>query len=617
MKMMRSKLSICFSDRSSRKPTMSKASGERYELTGISASPGVACGEAALHISGFPEYKEEIVPEKQIKAEIGKLEKAFDKTRAELETMRNHASASNFHDLPSVLDAQLLILSDVEFLNQIKDKITESRYSAVSAFTASVNENIEMFSRNKNIYMTDMIGDIETVSSHILTHLLGNHNIKQIGFKNPSILFAAYFTPAEIMDMPDMNVVGFVTEKGGAASHMGLFARSLGIPAVVAVKAHKKIEAGNRMIVDGNRGVVIVNPSDEEYEQSREMSKQSRIKQLQMLKLIRELPSATRDEHKVDITANLDIPTDIDKVLAQEQIGIGLYRTEFLYLQYSTFPTEEQQKKIYTDIARTFAPQAVILRTFDLGGDKLTDFYKSDIEINPALGWRGIRFALDVPNIFETQVRAILRASSQKNIKIMLPMISTLEEVRSAREKIELIKKDMKKKRVPFDHKIEVGIMIETPAAVQIADALAREVDFFSIGTNDLTQYTLAVDRNNLRVARHFQAFHPAILKSIKITVEAGHKTGIPVGICGEIAGDPLAAKLLVGLGVDSLSMNPASIAVIMNILHKIDFEEAMKFARKVLKYSTEQEVTRALVKDYDRNFSNNSTRKKAEVKNG
>lgn len=596
---------------------MSKASGERYELTGISASPGVACGEAALHISGFPEYKEELVPKKQIKAEIGKLEKAFDKTRAELETMRNHASASNFHDLPSVLDAQLLILSDVEFLNQIKDKITESRYSAVSAFTASVNENIEMFSRNKNIYMTDMIGDIETVSSHILTHLLGNHNIKQIGFKNPSILFAAYFTPAEIMDMPDMNVVGFVTEKGGAASHMGLFARSLGIPAVVAVKAHKKIEAGNRMIVDGNRGVVIVNPSNEEYEQSREMSKQSRIKQLQMLKLIRELPSATRDEHKVDITANLDIPTDIDNVLAQEQIGIGLYRTEFLYLQYSTFPTEEQQKKIYTDIARTFAPQAVILRTFDLGGDKLTDFYKSDIEINPALGWRGIRFALDVPNIFETQVRAILRASSQKNIKIMLPMISTLEEVRSAREKIELIKKDMKKKRVPFDHKIEVGIMIETPAAVQIADALAREVDFFSIGTNDLTQYTLAVDRNNLRVARHFQAFHPAILKSIKITVEAGHKTGIPVGICGEIAGDPLAAKLLVGLGVDSLSMNPASIAVIMNILHKIDFEEAMKFARKVLKYSTEQEVTRALVKDYDRNFSNNSTRKKAEVKNG
>ena len=318
---------------------MSKASGERYELTGISASPGVACGEAALHISGFPEYKEEIVPKKQIKAEIGKLEKAFDKTREELETMRNHASASNFHDLPSVLDAQLLILSDVEFLNQIKDKITESRYSAVSAFTASVNENIEMFSRNKNIYMTDMIGDIETVSSHILTHLLGNHNIKQIGFKNPSILFAAYFTPAEIMDMPDMNVVGFVTEKGGAASHMGLFARSLGIPAVVAVKAHKKIEAGNRMIVDGNRGVVIVNPSNEEYEQSREMSKQSRIKQLQMLKLIRELPSATRDEHKVDITANLDIPTDIDNVLAQEQIGIGLYRTEFLYLQYSTFPT--------------------------------------------------------------------------------------------------------------------------------------------------------------------------------------------------------------------------------------------------------------------------------------
>lgn len=596
---------------------MSKVTGERYELTGISASPGVACGEAALHISGFPEYKEEIIPKKQIKSEIGKLEKAFDKTREELETMRNHASASNFHDLPSVLDAQLLILSDVEFLNQIKDKITDLRYSAVSAFTASVNENIEMFSRNKNIYMTDMIGDIETVSSHILTHLLGNHNIKQIGFKNPSILFAAYFTPAEIMDMPEMNVVGFVTEKGGAASHMGLFARSLGIPAVVAVKAHKKIEAGNRVIVDGSRGVVVVNPSDEEYEQSREMSKQSRIKQLQMLKLIRELPSATRDEHKVDITANLDIPTDIDKVLSQEQIGIGLYRTEFLYLQYSTFPTEEQQKKIYTDIARTFAPQTVVLRTFDLGGDKLTDFYKSDVEINPALGWRGIRFALDVPNIFETQVRAILRASSQKNIKIMLPMISTLEEVRSAREKIELIKKDMKKKRVPFDHKIEVGIMIETPAAVQIADALAREVDFFSIGTNDLTQYTLAVDRNNLRVARHFQAFHPAILKSIKITVEAGHKTGIPVGICGEIAGDPLAAKLLVGLGVDSLSMNPASIAVIMNILHKIDFEEAMKFARKVLKCSTEQEVTRALVKDYDRNFSNNSVKKKAEVKNG
>jgi phosphotransferase system enzyme I (PtsI) len=591
-----------------------EATVERFELTGIGVSPGIACGEAFLHISGFPEYKEEIIDADKIPDELAKVEEAFEKTRQDMENIKTQASASQSGDLTGVLDAQILIVKDQEFLNQVKDKINSSSYSAIYAFTSSVNDNTEMLARSRDPYMREMIADIETVSGHILKYLLGDRHKQLAGFKNPAILFASYFNPGEILEMPNLNVAGFVAERGGPTSHMGLFAKSLGIPAVVAVKANlKQLPSGTRIVVDGNRGIVIINPTNREWANYSRQAAERLESRFKKLELVGEIPSATKDSHRVEIQANLDVPTSLDEILAHEKVGIGLYRTEFLYLQHATFPSEDKQAEIYQMIAQKFAPQEVILRTFDLGGDKLTDYFKSEYELNPALGWRAIRFSLDVTPIFEAQLRAILRASLSKNVSIMLPLITTLDQVRQSKKILRRVMKQLRAERIEFDKKIRLGIMIETPASVLIADSLAAEVDFFSIGTNDLTQYTLAVDRDNLRVAKYFQALHPAIILSIKKTIEAAHKAGIPVGICGELAGDPLATKLLVGLGVDSLSMNPASIPVVKNILPRIDFENALKFAGEILALATDKEIMDALVAEYKETVANNSVKSKGD----
>ena len=585
---------------------------ERDELQGLGVSPGIACGIASLHISGFPEYKEEIVPAEKVESELHKIDIAFQKTRDDMERIRQQTSASQRPGLTDVLDAQILIANDTEFQNQIRDSITSSNYSAIYAFTSSVNDNIEMLSRSRDPYMMEMIADIETVSDHILKYLLGTRHQEMEGFDESTILFASYFNPGEILEMPKLNVTGFVTEKGGTTSHMGLFAKSLGIPAVVAVKANlKQIPIGSKIIVDGTKGVVITNPPEEEWLEYKNQAEERATQRYKRFELLGKIPSATRDSHHVEISANLDLPTSLDEILAQEKVSIGLYRTEFLYLQHTNFPTEDEQTKVYSEIAKKFAPQHVILRTFDLGGDKLTDYFKSDYEDNPALGWRAIRFSLDVSQIFEAQLRAMLRASTKKNISIMLPLITTVDEVLESKKIIKGIMDRLKKEKIKFDKNIQLGIMIETPAAVHIADHLAKEVDFFSIGTNDLTQYTLAVDRNNLRVAKYFQTYHPAVIKSIKKTIESGHKAGIAVGICGEIAGDALATKLLVGLGVDSLSMNPAGIPMVKNVLRQIDFEDALGFAQQILKLKTHSEISDALLNDYNDTFVNNSGNKK------
>ncbi len=584
---------------------MSKKALDRDELRGIAVSPGIACGEAYLHISGFPEYKEELISRDRIYAELKKVDRAFEHTLNDMERIKSQASHSDDLDLNGVLDAQILIVNDIEFKNQIKELVSSSLYSAIYAFTSAVNDNIELLSRSNDPYMREMVADIETVSNHILKYLLGERHKQLAGFEDPAILFASYFNPGEILEMPKLNVAGFVAERGGLTSHMGLFAKSLGIPAVIGVRADlKQIPTGSRIVVDGTQGLVVINPPDNEWKNFQRQAEEHSRNRFRRFEFISELPSSTTDSHRVEVMANLDLPTSLDEVLAHEHLGIGLYRTEFLYLRHTNFPTEQEQARIYKEIAHKFAPQPVILRTFDLGGDKLTDYFKSDFEDNPALGWRAIRFSLDVPRIFEDQIKGMLRASDKKNVQIMLPLITKLDEVRDAKAIIKDVIKEFKKKKVRFDQNIKIGIMIETPAAVHLADLLAKEVDFFSIGTNDLTQYSLAVDRTNLRVAKHFQIYHPAVLLSVKKTVEAAHKAGIPCGMCGELAGDPMATKLLVGLGLDTLSMNPSSIPTVKNILPHINFEEALEFASEVLKLATHGEIKEFLAEDYKKSFS-------------
>ena len=439
---------------------------ERDELQGLGISPGIACGIASLHISGFPEYKEETIPSEKVASELQKIDIAFEKTRNDMNRIRSQASSAQRLGLTDVLDAQILIANDIEFQNQIRDSISSSNYSAIYAFTSSVHDNIEMLSRSKDPYMREMIADIETVSNHILKYLLGTRHQELDGFEEPAILFASYFNPGEILEMPRLNVAGFVTEKGGTTSHMGLFAKSLGIPAVVAVRANlKQIPIGSKIIVDGSQGIVIVNPPENEWQEYKNLAEERTSQRYKRFELLGKIPSVTRDSHHVEISANLDLPTSLDEVLAQEQVGIGLYRTEFLYLKHTNFPTEDEQAEIYTQIADQFAPKQVILRTFDLGGDKLTDYFKSDYEANPALGWRAIRFSLDVPQIFEAQLRAMLRASTRKNISIMLPLITAMGEVLKAKKILKQVMANLKKERIKFDKKIQLGIMIETPAA--------------------------------------------------------------------------------------------------------------------------------------------------------
>lgn len=567
----------------------------------VPVSGGLAMGEVQIVRDPHLQVIRRSITANRVKTEIQRLDTALKKTAAELEAVRNRAEKALGEQGVKVFEAQVMIASDEEFHKTVIDHIRRERVNAEYAYQETLAETLSSLQKAKDPYLRQMVNDIRSVSERVLSILLGVGDGQQNGFKRPTILVGRMFSPGEVMAYVKRNVTGFITKEGGPTSHMGLIARSLGVPAVMGdIDFYRKFATGETMIVDGNNGEVIYNPDAETWKNYRRIRARKHAQPFAVLEKTKTITAITRDDHQYSLAANLEIPGPMDDHLLRLGIGVGLYRTEFLYFNDQTFPDEAEQVRIYSHIAGKFAPLPVTLRTFDLGGDKYAENSDGLGEDNPALGWRGIRVALDSSEQFRTQIRAMLRASVHGNIKILLPMVSDEGEVTAALETIDEVKYELRGNSMAFDENIAIGAMIEVPSAAMQADYIAEKVDFFSIGTNDLIQYTMAADRGNYRVARYYNSHHPAVLKLIQMTVHAAQHNKIPVTVCGEMAGDRMMAPFFVGLGIDEFSMNPTMLPQIGEWISRINYIHAKRFVSRLMRLATAPKVSRALHEAYD-----------------
>jgi phosphotransferase system enzyme I (PtsI) len=535
------------------------------------------------------------IPASRVKAEMAALDRAVAETVTELTELRDSALKKMGGPVAKIFDAQLLIAGDFQFLNQVKEEIAARRRNAGFIYNSLVQQNTMPLRRSPEPYLRMMSQDIEAVANRVLSRLGGYRETPSARLSPGTILVGKSFAPGEIVNYRKLKATGLLVGEGGRNSHAALIARSLMLPMVVAEAGWTRVANGCRLILDGTAGVVIVNPSDQEWADYQKRRKQQGPALASRIRYLTQVPPMTADGRAIEVAANLELPGPVEDVLATKKIPIGLYRTEFIYLQSERFPSEEEQFEYYDRIARQFSDTSVVLRTFDLGSDKFKGGSPEYAEDNPALGFRGIRSMLVMSDVFKTQLRAILRASTRKNLKILLPMISDAAEVDRAGRLLSQAMLELRRKDIPFDNDIEIGIMVEVPSAALMADQLSRKVDFISIGTNDLTQYTLSADRNNDRVAGLYSPLHPSVLHLIKMIVDACKRSRIPVAICGEAAGDPLALPLFIGLGVEQLSMNPARIVDLCRLVKKIDSSLVSRLVDSVLASNSQASVTRKL----------------------
>jgi phosphotransferase system enzyme I (PtsI) len=569
-------------------------------LNGIPVCPGLIYGEARVVYSWEQTIEERDIGQSEIKNEILRFDKAVEDSLTEIRKWRDSAGRSIGGPVARIFESQIMIASDETFLENVKSKIEETGKNAEYIYSMEVEKTISPLRLSKDPYMRQMAADIEGVSNRIIRRLTGQ-SVRHIGQAAEDYIYVGkLFTPAEVMSLHERKVRAIVTTTGGANSHMALIARSLLIPTVVGVPlADIKIRTGDRLIVDGDKGTVVVKPSQQEWNEIRKKKAAVTAKQILKLEDLPYFPPKTADKVEIELAANINLPGPVDEVLAERRVGIGLYRTEFIYLQNGKFPSEEKQFKIYDAVARRYYPRPVTIRTFDLGSDKYYKNENSVKENNPALGWRGIRAAFDMPAVFKSQLRAILRASARKNVKILLPMIADIAELNRALRTVKRAAAELKKEKLEFDREIEVGIMIEVPSAAVLAHELARKVSFVSIGSNDLAQYTLAADRDNQKLAKIFNPLHPAVLHLINTAIDAANQNNIPVTVCGEMSGDILTIPLLIGMGVKQLSMNPSKLFGACRLISRINYSDTLDIAQKVLQMSTVKEVETFLL-DYN-----------------
>lgn len=570
---------------------------------GIPASPGVVIGKVFLLDRESIQVTKEKIEENEVAKEILKFKKALNDTKEEVLKIKEKVAKRIDPDHARIFDAQIMTMEDELINNAVIEKIKQERSNAEFVYKKVIERTIKSLSSSKDEYLRERVMDIKAVGRRLIYNLLGIKHLTLESIDSPVILVARSLSPGDVVHMKKESILGFATDMGGGTSHVALLAKSMGIPAVVGLKnLFDQVLDKQSIILDGIKGEVLICPDEQtlkEYEKRRRYILQKTAE----LSELKSLPAETQDGRKIELSANIELPSDTDSAIEYGAEGIGLFRTEYLYITRADFPTEEEQYKAYQEVAEKVYPKSVILRTFDLGGDKFDRHTGSLYETNPFLGWRAIRACLDLPEIFKVQLRAMLKASAKKNIKIMFPMISEVGELQKAKVILNEAKEELRRKKIPFDEEIPVGIMVEIPSAALAGDALAKECDFFSIGTNDLIQYTLAVDRGNEKIAHLYQGFHPAVLKLIKETIDAARKNGIWVGLCGEMAADPLATILLVGMGVDELSTSAMAIPQIKKIIRSIKFEDAKIHAREVLKLSTIDEVKKFLVEDYTKRF--------------
>jgi phosphotransferase system enzyme I (PtsI) len=501
-----------------------------------------------------------------------------------------------------IFEAHLLVLEDPFFIVEVTRKIREELVNVEYALWEVLQGITKDFSSLSDDYIRERAIDIYDVGRRILQNLMKSKKVSSIDLQEDVIVVAHNLTPSDTAQMHKKRVIGFATDVGGRTSHTAILARALEIPAVVGLEdVTSLIRRGDTLIVDGNQGRVIINPDAATLRKYQEM-KQEYESFVSELDELRDLPAVTKDGYRIELSSNIEIPEEIELIKKHGADGIGLYRTEFLYLDRDGFPSEEEQMEAYSRVASAMKPLPVIIRTLDLGGDKFSGLTASP-ELNPFLGLRAIRFCLDRVDVFKQQLRAILRASVYGNLKIMFPMISGVEELRQAKRTLEEVKSELRDKGIPFNEEMEVGIMIEIPSAAISADILAKEVDFFSIGTNDLIQYALAVDRGNEKVAYLYDPLHPGVLRLIRQTIEAAHREGKWVGMCGEMAGDPLFSMILIGLGLDEFSVSGVAIPEIKEIIRSIDLVEARALAREALKLTSSEEIRNIVSKKFSDSF--------------
>jgi phosphotransferase system enzyme I (PtsI) len=551
-------------------------------------------GSARVILPGSVRVAEARIPVSGVADEMLALEQAVEQTVAELRELRETALKRMGGTVAKIFDAQLLIASDYEFIKEVKEEIANRRRNAGFIYNQQVRKVLAPLKKSPDRYMRQTASDIEAVASRVLSQLTGYEKC-DLNFPPNTILVGKNFSPSDLLGYRQRKSIGFVVSEGGNDSHMALIARSLMLPVVQAPRAWTTIPNNVRLIIDGTSGKIIVEPSDKDWADYQKLKKRQGPALIARIRKLRKIPPETMDGQPVNIAANVSLPGPADDIIAAKGIPVGLYRTEFMYLAANEYPDEDAQYETYRQISEKFNNSYVVVRTFDLGYDKTTPENGWPEEANPALGWRGIRAMLDMAEVFKTQVRAILRASTSGNLRLMLPMVTDLSEIERARKLIGQAKLSLKRRGQPFDENIQLGIMVEVPSAALIADTLATKVDFMSIGTNDLTQYTMASDRTNRKVAELYNPLHPSILHLIDIVVKAGRNRGIPVSICGEIAGELLALPLFIGMGVDTLSMSPHRISDICRAVKKIDSRLVKHLAPAVLASDSIRSVRRKL----------------------
>lgn len=559
---------------------------------GIPVSPGFVIGKAyKFETPLYPTIQERTIHESEIPLEIARFENALIKTRKQiLDIQRNIAEAMGTEHA-EIFNAHLLVLEDRVLVEEVIKELETKKKNIETVFLEISEKYARIFSRINDDYLKERASDIKDVTRRVVKNLLGQEHKDLSALEEEVIVVAHDISPSDTALMHKENVIGFATDIGGRTSHTAIMARTLEIPAVVGlVDISDKIKAGSMLIIDGNRGVVIANPTKKTMERYGKERTRLELYEEELAQL-RDVPAETIDGYRITIAANIEMPEDVPSVIAHGSKGIGLYRTEFFYMNRTDLPTEEEHYQAYFNVAKQIYPHSVIIRTLDLGGDKFLSQLNIPGEMNPFMGCRAIRLCLARPEIFKVQLRAILRASALGNIKLMYPMISGIQEVRDANEILEEVKDELIREGISFDTSMQVGVMIEVPSAAITADILAKEVDFFSLGTNDLIQYSMAIDRVNEKIAYLYEPTHPAVLRLIRMTVETAHKENIWVGVCGEMASEPALALLLIGLGVDEVSCSSVIIPELKRTIRAVSFREIQSMVQDVSELTDAHEI--------------------------
>ena len=558
-------------------------------IKGIPASPGIAIGKAFLYKEANLEILEKSILSKE--EELERLIKGREIAKKQLEEIKESTLKKLGKDKADIFEGHITLLEDEELFSEIESKISDKKCTAEFALNEAIDEYANMLANLEDAYFKERAGDLRDIGRRWLYGVINAQIVDLSKLKPETIIIARELNPSDTAQINLENVLAFVTEIGGKTAHSSIMARSLELPAVVGVGAVlEDLEDNQILIVDALKGEIIVDPDEETLKIYRE-KRENFLREKEELKALKDKEAISKDGIKIDVWGNIGSPNDLKGIISNGGFGIGLYRTEFLFMEKDSFPTEDEQFEAYKIVAEGLKGYPVTIRTMDIGGDKSLPYMELPQEDNPFLGWRAIRVCLDRQEILKTQFRALLRASKYGQIKVMLPMIMDIEEVRKARAIFENCKKELREEGIEFDEKIMLGIMVETPAVAFRAKYFAKECDFFSIGTNDLTQYTLAVDRGNEKISNLYDTYNPAVLQAIKMLIDGAHEGGIKISMCGEFAGDENAVAILFGMGLDAFSMSGISIPRVKRILMKLDKKECENLVERILLLSTAKEI--------------------------